>query len=294
MYRLLWEGNMYFTKPSDTYKLKNGVEIMIIGFGTWQIQDGQPASNAIFDALDVGYRHIDTAYVYGNECGIGDGIQRSGLHRDEIFLTSKLDNQTRGYQETRDRLTESLTLLKTNYLDLYLIHWPNPIKFRDKWQASNAESWRAMEDMYKEGKIRAIGVSNFFQHHLEELEKTAKILPQVNQIQISPGIHQKDLVKYCRSNGIQIESYSPLGTGKVLMSTELQKIASKYGVGIPQLVIRWNLQQGYLPLIKTTSRDKMLQNLDVFKFMISNEDMEAISGITDVKLEQRNPDSISF
>jgi len=283
-----------FTKPTDTYKLSNGVEIPCIGFGTWQIADGKEASDAVLHALEAGYRHIDTAYAYGNERGVGDGIKRSGLPREDLFITSKLENPTRGYQETLDIFQDSLDMLGTDYLDLYLVHWPNPIHFRDSWKEKNAESWRAMEKLYKEGKIRAIGVSNFFEHHLEALDETAEVKPMVNQIHISPGETQSELVSYCRSRGMLIEAYSPLGTGKVLESPDLITLAHKYRVSVPQLCLRWSLQNGYLPLPKSKDKDRSKQNLDVFGFVISDEDILTISSLRGVSGEQTDPDTAPF
>lgn len=285
---------MNFTKPTDTYKLMNGVAIPCIGFGTWQIADGEEVSDAVLHALEAGYRHIDTAYAYGNEKGVGDGLKRSGLKREDVFITSKLENPTRGYQETLDIFQESLDRLATDYLDLYLVHWPNPIHFRDSWQEKNADSWRAMEKLYADKKIRAIGVSNFFKHHLEALDKTANVLPMVNQVHISPGETQQALVDYCHSRDMLMEAYSPLGTGLALDSAELIALADVYRVSVAQLCIRWSLQLGHLPLPKSKDKERSRQNVDVFGFEISDEDMAKISGLTGVSGEQTDPDTAPF
>ena len=168
---------------TDTYTLKNGVEIPVVGFGTWQSTD-EEAEKSVIWALEAGYRHIDTAAAYKNETGVGRGIKKSGLNREEIFITTKLSNQEHGYEEAKKAIQDSLDKLDTDYIDLYIIHWPNPIKYRDNWKEANAQSWRAMEEAVEAGKIRAIGVSNFHPHHLEALAETAKIEPTLNQISI--------------------------------------------------------------------------------------------------------------
>jgi diketogulonate reductase-like aldo/keto reductase len=238
---------------TDTYTLKNGVEIPCIGLGTWQTPEGELAYNAVRDALSLGYRHVDTAAVYGNEVSVGRAVRESGIPREEIFVTSKLWNTVRGYDETKKAFEESLERLGLDYLDLYLIHWPNPKGFRHRWKEANAESWRAMEDLHKAGRIRAIGISNFLKHHIDALLKTAEVAPMVNQVRLCPGDTKDGLVAHCRKHGMLLEAYSPFGTGKAFQVPELQEIAAKYNKTVAQLLVRWSLQMGFLPLPKSTS-----------------------------------------
>ncbi|MYV22785.1 aldo/keto reductase, partial [Ligilactobacillus salivarius] len=194
---------------TDTYKLNNGVEIPIIGFGTWQTPDGDVARESVKTALEVGYRHIDTAAIYGNETSVGQGIKESGVNRGDIFLTTKLWNDSHGYKATKKAIDLSLQKLDTDYLDLYLIHWPSPAAVREHWAELNAESWQAMEEAVKAGKIRAIGISNFRRHHLEELLKTANIVPAVNQNYLNPSDLQPDVLAANKEHDILNEAYSP-------------------------------------------------------------------------------------
>lgn len=187
------------------YTLSNGVQIPVIGFGTWQTPDDETGIRAVKTALQLGYRHIDTAQGYKNEGAVGKAILESGVSREEIFITSKLDNPNHGYDNTMESFERSLQMLGTDYLDLFLIHWPNPLQYRSTWQQTNAETWKAFEELYEAGKIRAIGISNFRQHHIDELMKTAKIPPMVDQIRLCPGETQNDLVAYCRERKILLE-----------------------------------------------------------------------------------------
>jgi len=212
---------------TDTFELRNGSCIPCIGFGTWQMPDDDTGYKSVRKALEAGYRHIDTASIYKNEETVGRAIIDSGVPRSETFLTSKLWGDDYGYESTKKAFEKSLELLQTCYLDLYLMHWPNPVKFRNNWKKNNADTWKAIEELYEEGKIKAIGVSNFMIHHLEELKKTASIMPMVNQIKLCPGDTKDELVSYCRENGILVEAYSPLGTGKVFKVPELIDLASK-------------------------------------------------------------------
>ena len=279
---------------TDTFELRNGSCIPCIGFGTWQMPDDDTGYKSVRKALDAGYRHIDTASIYKNEETVGRAIIDSGVPRSEIFLTSKLWGDDYGYESTKKAFEKSLELLQTGYLDLYLMHWPNPVKFRNNWKKNNADTWRAIEELYKEGKIKSIGVSNFMIHHLEELKKTASIMPMVNQIKLCPGDTKDELVSYCRENGILVEAYSPLGTGKVFKVPELIELASKYNVSIAQLSIRWSLQMGYLPLPKSVTPEYIENNADVFGFEISDDDTATITGLTNCCGVPRNPDEVPW
>ncbi len=278
---------------ADTVELLNGVKIPCVGFGTWQIE-GSSAELAAAEAIRAGYRHIDTASAYGNEEFIGSGIKRSGIARDELFLTTKLWNNIRTYDEAIAACEQSLSLLGTDYLDLLLIHWPNPLKFRACWKERNAELWRAMEALCRDGKVRAIGVSNFCARHLDALMETAEISPCVDQIRLCPGDVDEETISACTSKGILIEGYSVLGTGKALSSEPLAKIAERYGVNIPQLCIRWCLQNGFVPLARSVSPKHIKQNLDVFGFDIEPSDMVALSEMVGECGVHENPDERQF
>ncbi len=278
---------------ADTVELLNGVKIPCVGFGTWQIE-GSAAELAAAEAIRAGYRHIDTASAYGNEEFIGSGIKRSGIARDELFLTTKLWNNIRTYDEAIAACEQSLSLLGTDYLDLLLIHWPNPLKFRACWKERNAELWRAMEALCRDGKVRAIGVSNFCARHLDALMETAEISPCVDQIRLCPGDVDEETISACTSKGILIEGYSVLGTGKALSSEPLAKIAERYGVNIPQLCIRWCLQNGFVPLARSVSPKHIKQNLDVFGFDIEPSDMVALSEMVGECGVHENPDERQF
>lgn len=276
------------------FTLYNGVKIPNIGFGTWKIEDGDFCEHAVKKAIALGYRHIDTAAGYGNEESVGRAVAGSGFPREEVFITSKLNNPDHGYEKTRKAFEETMKKLQCDYLDLYLIHWPNPIDFRNNWEEANAGSWRAMEELYQEGKIKAIGVSNFRPHHLEALKKTAKIKPMVNQIRLCPGDVHKETVDYCKKHDILLEAYSPLGRGEVFKVKEMHGLVDKYSKSIAQICIRWCLQQGFLPLPKSTSEIRMLENTKVFDFELEEEDVIMITNLTGRCGIARNPDTIEF
>ncbi len=278
----------------DCYKLHNEVCIPCIGFGTWGIPDGEVGVSAIKTALSAGYRHIDTAAAYGNEESVGLAIRQSGIEREEIFVTSKLRNTAHGYKETMDAFEQTMERLRLDYLDLYLIHWPNPIKYRNCWQDANAGTWKAFEELYKAGRIRSIGVSNFRIHHIDELMKTAAVVPMVNQIRLCPGDTQDDLVEYCRKHNILLEAYSPLGTGLIFDIPEMKAFAKKYNKSIAQICIRWSLQMGFLPLPKSVNPERIKENSEVFDFELSQDDVKAIAGLKGVCGYSRDPDTIQF
>ncbi|APT18367.1 aldo keto reductase family protein [Amylolactobacillus amylotrophicus DSM 20534] len=282
------------TSLTSTYKLQNGVEIPIVGFGTWQTPDGEVARSSVEMALRAGYRHIDTAEAYGNEESVGQGIIDSDVARSDIFLTSKLWNSYRGYDETIAAFNDSLKKLKTDYLDLFLIHWANPIKFRDHWQKSNAESWRAMEDLYEAGKIKAIGVSNFRTHHLEELKKTAKVLPLVNQMFLAPGELQPQETAYAKEHNILLEAYSPLGTGKIFTDPTMQKVAAETGKSVAQVAIKWSLAHGFLPLPKSVHEEYIKENANIFDFELTEEQVKTIDALDGVVGKATDPDTTNF
>lgn len=270
---------MNFNSLEDTYTLNNGVKIPIIGFGTWQTPDGDIAKHAVEVALNAGYRHIDTAAAYGNEKSVGQAIKNSGINRHDLFITTKLWNADHGYKSASAAIDRSLQNLKVDYLDLYLIHWPNPVDMRDHWAEANAESWRAMEEAVQAGKIRAIGVSNFRKRHLDELLKTAEIKPVVNQIMLNPSDLQPDVVKVNNELKLLSEAYSPLGTGGLLGNETVNEIASEVGKSPAQVLIRWSLEHGFLPLPKSVHDKYIRANAEVFDFNLSSEQMNKLDSL---------------
>lgn len=278
----------------DGYELHNGVKIPCVGFGTYQIPNGESAVSAVKNALGSGYRHIDTAAGYGNEESVGIAVKQSGISRDEIFITSKLQNPEHGYENTMRAFEQTMKNLDMDYLDLYLIHWPNPIKFRNEWQSANAGTWKAFEELYKTGRIRAIGISNFHPRHIDELMKTATIEPMVNQIRLCPGDTQDEVVSYCKERNIVLEAYSPLGTGQLFEVPDMKAIAQKYGKTIAQIGILWSLQKGYLPLPKAVSESHIRENADIFDFELSEQDVQVISDLKGCCGYSQNPDLATF
>lgn len=279
---------------TDCYTLSNGVEIPCVGFGTWQTPDGETAVSAVLSAIGAGYRHIDTAEGYGNEGSVGAAVKKSGVNRKELFITSKLWNSEHGYEKTLAAFEKTMKSLDTDYLDLFLIHWPNPIAFRRNWQEANAGTWKAFEELYRAGRIRAIGVSNFRPHHLEELMKTASVAPMVNQIHLCPGDTQDEAAEYCRSRGILLEAYSPLGTGRVFEVPEMKALAKKYGRSVAQICIRWSLQRGYLPLPKSVTPERIRENARVFDFELDAADVRLIAGLKGCAGYSADPDTATW
>lgn len=279
---------------TDNFTLHNGVKIPVVGFGTWQTPNDDIGYKAVLKALEIGYRHIDTAAIYGNEVSVGKAIKDSGFKREEIFLTSKVWNDDHGYEATLKAFALSLDHLGTDYLDLYLIHWPNPLKFRDVWQEANAGTWKAMEELYEAGKIKAIGISNFMPHHIDALLETAKIVPMVNQIRLCPGDTKKEIVDYCKAHNILVQAYSPLGTGKVFEVQELKDLAVKYDTTVAKLCLRWSLQNGFLPLPKSVTPERIASNADIFDFNISEEDLQVMSDLEGRCGSSTDPDQRDF
>ena len=261
----------------DTVKLQNGYEIPCLGYGTYKVS-GEEAVAVIKTAISAGYRHIDTATFYGNEVEVGQAIRECGVPREDLFITSKVWKTERGYEKTKASFLKTLEDMQLDYLDLYLIHWPASFCQYENWEEINLETWRAMTELYKEGKIKAIGVSNFLPHHLTALLKT-EVKPMVNQIEYHPGEMQEETVLFCKENDILIEAWSPLGRGRIFENELLLELSGKYGKSLPQICLRWELQNGIIPLPKTMSEERMKENTDIFDFEISLEDMELINSM---------------
>jgi diketogulonate reductase-like aldo/keto reductase len=249
-------------------RLNNGIEMPVLGFGTYQIGKGVKAQDAVRYALEAGYRLIDTAAFYGNEEEVGEAVRQSAIAREEIFVTTKLWNSDHGHKVAIAAFEKSLKKLGLSYLDLYLIHWPV--------EGLRNETWKALESLLGEGKCRAIGVSNYMIWHLEELLDSSRTIPAVNQVEFSPYLYQEDLLEFCRSQDIQLESYSPLTKGSKLHDPKLLDLASKYSKSSAQILIRWTLQRGVVTVPKSSRKERISENADVFDFTITAEDMKAL------------------
>lgn len=250
--------------------LSNGIKIPSIGFGTYKSGDNNETAEIVKYALECGYRQIDTASFYGNEVGIGNAIKESKVKREDIFLVTKLWNDDHGYDNTIEAFNKSLNNLQVDYIDLYLIHWPNKL---------NAETWRAFEHLYETGKVKAIGVCNFKVEHLEELKKTAKIMPMVNQVEIHPFSTKNNIINYCKDNNIKVVAWSPISRGRVLSNDLMIDLSQKYKKSIVQIVLRWHMQKGVIPIPKSSNENRIKENMDIFDFEISSEDMKAIDSL---------------
>lgn len=277
---------------NDRFILSNGVEVPCIGYGTWQVPNGKTGVDAILEALKMGYRHIDTASVYENEESVGEAIRQSGIKREELFITSKLWNTDRGYDKALKAFNTSMKKLKLDYLDLYLIHWP-AVKFSN-WRDININTWSAFETLYREEKVRSIGVSNFKRFRIKSLMQVVEIMPHVNQIEFHPGFMQLPTVEFCKNTDVVVSAWGPLGGGKILDSPELKAIASKYNKSVSQLCIRWCLQHNVLPLPKSVNKGRIMENADVFDFFISSADMETIDNLPYIGGSNLDPDRIDF
>ena len=276
----------------DTYLLHNGVAIPCVGYGTCDT-DGEVTVRSVKCALQAGYRLIDTAMVYKNEESVGKGIRESGVPREEITVVSKLWNYDHSYEKAKKSFQESLERLGLDYLDLYLIHWPIPKNEQKNYIENNRETWKAFEELYHEGKIKAIGVSNFLPRHLEALMEQADTIPMVNQLEINPRYHQTEAVAFCREHGILVESWGPLARGGVLEEPVLRRIADKHTKSVAQICIRWELQRGIVPLPKSVHADRIKANLDIFGFSLDGEDMALIDTLDAPGHYSIHPDHLS-
>lgn len=272
--------------------LNNGTEIPEIGFGTWQTTEGVQKTVRI--ALENGYRHIDTADIYGNEAEIGEAIESSGISRKELYLTTKIWNSNRNALGVKQSLEQSLKKLKTNYLDLLLIHWPANAKQFDNWTDINAETWKAMEELYKSGVVKTIGASNFMMPQLKALLERAEVIPAVNQIEFHPGYTQPETVEYCKEKGTVIEAWSPIGSGRLLKDDELKEIADRYNVPPAILCIQFCLQCGVVALPKSENEENIKNNLHFERFKISESDMKALKNLKETGFSGLNPETVDF
>ncbi|SHG36300.1 aldo/keto reductase [Flagellimonas flava] len=261
----------HISNLSGTFTLINGVEMPYLGLGVYLSKNGQEVANAVRWALETGYRHIDTAAIYRNESGVGQGIKTSSVPREDIFVVNKVWNSDHGYDRTLRAFDRSLEQLQLDYLDLYLVHWPVPGEYRD--------TWRALEELYKQKKVRAIGVSNFLKHQLEDLMESAEINPMVNQMEFHPYLVQQDLIDFCQQHQIQYEAWSPLMQGKVFELPEFQQLADKYHKSIAQIVLRYDLQKGVITIPKSAKRERIISNADIFDFELSASDMDFLDAM---------------
>ncbi|PHA26931.1 aldo/keto reductase [Bacillus cereus] len=270
--------------------LNNGVEMPWFGLGVFKVEEGPELVEAIKSAIKAGYRSIDTAAIYGNETAVGEGIragiEATGIAREELFITSKVWNADQGYETTIAAYEESLKKLGLDYLDLYLVHWPSEGKYKD--------TWRALETLYKEKRVRAIGVSNFQIHHLQDIMKDAEIKPMINQVEYHPRLTQKELQAFCKEQGIQMEAWSPLMQGQLLDNETLQAIAEKHGKTTAQVILRWDLQNGVITIPKSTKEHRIIANADVFNFELTKEDMEKIDALNQNHRVGPDPDNFDF
>jgi methylglyoxal/glyoxal reductase len=268
----------------DTTTLHNGVKMPWFGLGVFKVQEGSEVIESVKAAIKNGYKSIDTAAIYKNEEGVGQAIKESGVPREELFITTKVWNSDQGYESTLQAFETSLEKLGLDYLDLYLIHWPGKNKYK--------ETWKALEKLYKDGRVRAIGVSNFKVHHLQDLISDAEIKPMVNQVEYHPHLTQKDLLEYCQSEGIQLEAWSPLKQGELLSDPTINELAEKHQKSAAQIILRWDLQNKVVTIPKSIKEQRIIENANIFDFELSTEDMARIDALN--KDERVGPDPDDF
>ena len=273
-------------KLKSTITMNNGIKIPRLGFGVYRAAQGDETKNAVLNALEVGYRHIDTASAYGNEESVGEAIKESGLKREEIFLTTKLFNSDMRAHRQMDAFKESLDRLKVDYVDLYLIHWPVPGVY--------LESWKVLEEIYNKGLAKAIGVSNFLQHHLDDVIAHGSIVPAANQVEFSPLWQDNLLIQYCREKNIAFEAWGPLAAGELIGDRTTGDIGAKYGKTGSQVILRWMLQKNIIVFPKTVHKSRMIENADIFDFELSDEDMAIIDNMNRHRRTGPDPDNFDF
>ncbi|HEY4554052.1 MAG TPA: aldo/keto reductase [Bacillaceae bacterium] len=270
----------------DTIMLHNGVEMPSFGLGVYKMEDPQEAENAVKHAIEYGYRSIDTAHIYRNEESVGRAVRESGVPRNELFITTKVWNDDQGYDSALKAFEHSLNELNTDYIDLYLIHWPVKPKY--------LETWRALERLYDEKAVRAIGVSNFQIHHLEDLAANANEKPVINQVELHPRLTQEPLREYCKEHGIAVEAWSPIGRGRLLDEPTLNHIAAKHGKTSVQVILRWHLQIGNVVIPKSVRPERIRENADIFDFELSLSEMNEISSLNMNERFGSHPDKFNF
>lgn len=275
----------------DCYTLSNGVQIPCVGFGTYKAADKDNA-DIIKLAIDAGYRYFDTASFYGTETYLSEAIEKSGIKRNEFFITSKVWKDEMGYHETKKAFERTLENLKTDYVDLYLIHWPLPTPGYKEWKELDLATWKAMEELYHAGKIRAIGLSNFLPHHIENICKNCEVEPMVNQIEFHPGYTQETVLRYCNEHDIRVQAWSPLGRKRVLKDALVVELAEKYQVSPARLCLRFALQKGIIPLPKASSIERMKENQDIFSFQIEETDMYRLETMPQTGWSGEHPDFV--
>lgn len=283
-----------FSSLADKLVLSNGVQMPGIGFGTWQVPTDSTLENAVSAALKLGYRFFDTAQIYGNASAIGRGVLLSDLPRAEIFISSKIWTSHRSYDGVMRAFTDIIEQLKTTYLDQLLIHWPATQGEPMIWQSQNAGTWRALEDLYEQGAVKVIGVSNFLPHHLVPLLARARIRPMVNQLEIHPGYPQFAAVNFCFKQNIAVQAWSPLGRGGLTHHPLLIELGEKYGVSPALIALRWSLQHGFIPIVKALDAEHMKSNLEAFGLTLEDEDMTRLDTMQQVAFSGLHPDTVTF
>lgn len=274
--------------------LNNGVNIPTIGYGTYKASEDEVLYSVI-NAINNGYRLIDCASFYQNQVAVGKAIKASRINRNELFITSKVWNTERGYTNTIKSFNKTLEELGVEYLDLFLIHWPaNYLQFKDEAKKINQETWRALEDLYLEGKVKAIGLSNFMAHHIEQIMETCKIKPMVNQIEFHPGANQSGVISYCNDHNIILEAWSPLGRGSVLNNELIVELATKYHKTPAQICLRYVVESGLIPLVKSVKVERIVDNLNIYDFELTKEDFDKIKALKITTVVTKDPDNIDF
>lgn len=280
-----------FKGVNDCYTLNNGVKIPCVGFGTYKAAQDE-SERVIKTAIEAGYRCFDTASFYGTEPYLGTAIKESKIPREELFISSKAWKTEMGYSQVKEAFERTLENLQTDYLDLYLIHWPLPeVGYKD-WKQLNIDTWRGMEELYKAGKVKAIGVCNYLPHHLDNLIDNCQIIPAVDQIEVHPGYTQESVLSYCKEHEILVQAWSPIGRMRMMSEPLIVELAEKYKVSPVQICLRYEVQRGILPLPKSSAMERMKQNMDLFGFEISREDMWRITTLPPMGWSGEHPDRI--
>lgn len=276
---------------NDTCLLSNGLEIPCMGFGTFNPAGGDN-SKIIQTAIEAGYRYFDTASVYETERALGQAIKESGLNRTEFYIASKVWIDEMGYAGTKQALERTLNRLQVDYLDLYLIHWPRQAENDTNWRQRDLETWCAMEELHSQGKIKSLGLSNFLPHHMKNIVENCQVMPVANQLEVHPGYLQETAVAYSKRNKVLVQAWSPLGRSQLLQSPVLLKMAAKYGKSVAQLCLRFLVQKGIVPIVKASTAERMKENMDIFDFEISWEDMSVLEGMPQTAWSGEHPDFV--